>query len=174
MTLVLILSVVLIVFLTTIIISNRIIAKKNQVDQAYSSIDVYLQKRFDLVPNLVSLLKVYLAHEKEILNKITQLRIDSKRSDNPIESIENSNRLTGIMSSLNLHIEDYPELKADEQFSNLQNELTDIEELISAARRAYNAAVTRYNNSIQMFPASIIAGIRKDKKQLLLDIPISK
>lgn len=173
MIIVLILSAILFVILAIIVINNRIVAKKNQVAQAFGCIDVYLKKRFDSVPNLVSILKVYLAHEKEILSDITQLRNDSKKVNNPNESIQSSNRLTGIMSGLNLHIEDYPQLKADEQFSKLQNELADIEELISAARRAYNAAVTRYNNAIQMFPASIIAGIRKDKTQLLLEIPIS-
>ncbi|MCT4582097.1 MAG: LemA family protein [Flavobacteriales bacterium] len=164
--------IVIILVIAAIVINNQIITKKNQAAQAFGSIEVYLKKRFDLIPNLVAMLNKYLAHEKEILLKITELRssIDHPETS-PNQKIEKSNEFTQLLSGLALNVENYPELKADQQFSKLQYELTDIEEQISAARRAYNAAVTSYNNKIQQFPASIIAGIRKDKTQLLLEIP---
>ncbi|WP_347373786.1 LemA family protein [Aequorivita sp. Q41] len=157
--------------LSSIVINNQIIAKKNQVAQAYGSIEVYLKKRFDLIPNLVAMLNKYLAHEKEILLKVTELRSQIEKAEAPKEKIEASNELTKVMRGLNINVENYPNLKADQQFLNLQFQLTDIEDQISAARRAYNAAVTAFNNKIQMFPASVIASLRKDETAALLEIP---
>jgi len=162
------------VIITAIVINNQIIAKKNQVAQAYGSIEIYLKKRFDLIPNLVAMLNKYMAHEKEILLKVTQLRSQIETATEPKEKIEASNEITKVMSGLNINVENYPELKADTQFKNLQFELSDIEDQISAARRAYNAAVTAFNNKIEMFPASLVAGIRKDASQVLLEIPLAE
>lgn len=162
---------IVIIFIVCIIINNQIIAKKNRVAQAFGSIEIYLKKRFDLIPNLVAMLNKYLAHEKDILLQTTALRTKAEVSKNPQEKIEASNELTNIMSGLQVQVENYPSLKADVQFNNLQLELSDIENQISAARRAYNAAVTDYNNKIQMFPASIVASFRKDKPEILLEIP---
>lgn len=152
-------------------INNQIIAKKNRVAQAFGSIEIYLKKRFDLIPNLVAMLNKYLIHEKDLLLKTTTLRTKADTSNNTQEKIEASNELTKIMTGLQVQVENYPNLKADRQFTNLQFELSDIESQISAARRAYNAAVTDYNNKIQMFPASVIANFRKDKSEILLEIP---
>jgi len=159
------------IIIVAIVVNNQIIAKKNQVAQAFGSIEVYLKKRFDLIPNLVVMLNKYITHEKEVFLKVTKLRSKADEAKNPQEKIEASNELTKVMSGLHLNVENYPDLKADKQFINLQFELTDIEDQISAARRAYNAAVTGYNDKIQMFPASIIAGFRKDKTDTLLEIP---
>ncbi|UNY98598.1 LemA family protein [Zhouia spongiae] len=166
-----IVAVVLLVTIVGIVINNQIIAKKNQMAQAFGSIEIYLKKRFDLIPNLAAMLSKYLAHEKEILLKVTALRGQIERAIEPKEKIEASNELTKVMSGLNVNVENYPDLKADKQFINLQFELSDMEDQISAARRAFNAAVTSYNDQIQMFPASIVAGIRKDKAETLLEIP---
>lgn len=165
------LTILAVIIIIAIVINNQIIAKKNQVTQAFGSIEIYLKKRFDLIPNLITILNKYLAHEKEILLKVTELRSKADNAKNPQEKIEASNELTNVMSGLNINVENYPDLKADKQFLNLQFELTDIEDQISAARRAYNATVTSYNDKIQMFPASIIASIRKDKTDTLLEIP---
>ena len=162
---------VLVILVTAIIINNQIIKHNNQVSQAFGSIEIYLKKRFDLIPNLVAMLNKYMAHEKEILLKITELRSQTEKANAPNEKIEASNELTKLMGRLTVNVENYPDLKADKQFTHLQYELTDIEDQISAARRAYNSAVTIYNNKIQMFPASIVASIRKDKKNTLLEIP---
>jgi LemA protein len=156
-----------------IVINNQIIARKNQVSQAFGSIEIYLKKRFDLIPNLIAMLKKYMEHEKEILLKVTELRSNIDKSSEANEKIRASNELTHLVSGLNLTLENYPDLKADKQFASIQFELADIEDQLSAARRAYNAAVTQYNNTIQMFPASMIAGFRKDQIQTLLEIPKS-
>ncbi len=157
--------------LVSILINNQIIAKKNQVEQAFGSIEIYLKKRFDLIPNLVAMLNKYLEHEKEVILEATKLRAMVNDATSPQEKIETSNELSKLMGGLNVNVENYPELKADKQFANLQFNLTDIEDQISASRRAYNASVISYNNKIQMFPASIIAKIRKDKLNSLLEIP---
>ncbi|WP_203258233.1 LemA family protein [Hyunsoonleella ulvae] len=164
-------AVILLVLIAGIVINNQIVARKNLVAQAFGSIEIYLKKRFDLIPNLAATLNKYLAHEKDILLKVTELRSQIEKATEPKEKIQASNKLTKVMSGLNINVENYPDLKADTQFINLQFELSDMENQISAARRAFNAAVTSYNNKIQMFPASIIAGMRKDKAETLLEIP---
>ena len=156
-----------------VIINNRIIAKKNQVAQAYGSIEIYLKKRFDLLPNLAAMVKKYMEHEKVILLKVTELRSQVAGAIDQKGKIEASNELTKILGGLNITVENYPELKADKQFLHLQYEVSEMEDQISAARRAFNAAVVQYNNQIQMFPSSLIAGIRKDENELLLEIPKS-
>ncbi len=166
-------SVLIVLIVLGIITSNQIIEKKNAILQTYGSIEIYLKKRFDLIPNLVALLKKYMEHEKEVLLQLTELRSKTE-ADKSIEgNVKASNEFSGLMNNFNLTAENYPELKADSLFINLQHELSDLEEYISAARRAYNASVTVYNNKIQMFPASIIAGIRKDRTEPLLEIPKS-
>lgn len=160
-----------IIIIMGIVLSNQIIAKNNQVAQAFGSIEIYLKKRFDLIPNLVAMLNKYMAHEKEIILKATELRSKADKAATPEEKIAASNELTKVVSGLKINVENYPDIKADRQFLNLQFTLTDIEDQISAARRAYNAAVTSYNDKIQMFPASLIAGFRKDKPHTLLEIP---
>ena len=157
--------------LITIRANNQIIARKNQVAQAFGSIEIYLKKRFDLIPNLVAMLNKYMAHEKEVLVKVTQLRSQVSAAREPKEKIQASNELTKIIGDLDLNVENYPNLRADTQFLELQHQLTDIEDHISAARRAYNAAVTAYNNKIQMFPINLMAQLRKDKAAVLLEIP---
>lgn len=166
-------------FLVLIIIlgvstNNKIIEKKNRTINAFGSIEIYLKKRFDLIPNLVSLLNKYLAHEKDILLKVTELRGKVDKAQNSEDKLAASNELTNVMSGLNINVENYPNLKADRQFLSIQYELMNLEDQISAARRAYNASVIDYNNKIQMFPASIIAGIRKDDAKQILEIPKSE
>jgi LemA protein len=160
-----------IIGITAISINNKIVAKKNQVAQTFGSIEIFLKKRFDLIPNLIAMLNKYLSHEKEVLLKITELRSNIERNSDANQKIRASNELTHLLAGLNINVENYPDLKADKQFTNIEFELSDIEDQISAARRAYNAAVTSYNNTIQMFPSNVIANIRKEKTQVLLDIP---
>lgn len=162
---------ILLLIVIGIIINNQIIAKKNRVLESFGSIDIYLKKRFDLLPNLISTLKKYLQYEQNVLLKVTELRSQAEFSEKQSEKIEVSNEITKVLGGLNLTIENYPDLKADKQFLNLQYELANIEDMLSAARRAYNASVTSYNNKIQQFPASLIAKIRKDQRQQLLIIP---
>ena len=169
MTFYIIIGILALIALFFISINNQIIGKKNKIKEAFGSIDTYLKKRFDLIPNLTAVVNKYASHEKELLSDITKLRSKMDNANNVSEKMEASNQLTSMLSGLNVTVENYPDLKADGQYLNLQKNLTDTEEQISAARRTYNAAVTTYNDNIQMFPASIIASIRGDKIDYVLE-----
>lgn len=169
MRLFIILGILVIIVFGFIVINNQIIAKKNKIKEAFGSIDAYLKKRFDLIPNLVMVVKKYASYEKELLIDITRIRSGMDTAKTVSEKMKMSNQISTLLSGLKITMENYPDLKADGQFLNLQYNLTDIEEQLSAARRTYNAAVIQYNNKIQMFPASIVAGIRGDKKEYVLE-----
>lgn len=139
---------------------NRLIAKRNQVTNAFSSIDVMLKKRFDLLPNLVETIKQYTSYEEGVLTKITELR--SKAASVQLsneEKIDLDRKIGSAVSGMMVNVENYPELKANQNFLNLQTVWTESEEQIAAARRNYNSSVTEYNNAIMMFPGSIFAGM---------------
>lgn len=149
---------------------NSLIGKKNQVDYAYSGIDVQLKKRHDLIPNLVATVKQYMEHERGLLERITELRARATTSNLPeSERMQAEAQLSGALRSLMIAVENYPQLKANENFLHLQASLNDIEEQIAAARRAYNAAVTDYNNAIEMFPTNLVAGMMGLKRRAVFE-----
>lgn len=146
--------------------NNALIGKRNSVENAFSSIDVMLKKRHDLIPNLVASVKSFANHEKELLSNITALR--SKAMEPNLSSDEKigvENKLTGMLGQLRVQMEAYPEIKSDQNYLQLQASLNETEEQISAARRAFNASVNDYNNKVEMFPSSIIAGMKKFKRK---------
>ena len=146
--------------LVLLFIYNGLVWRKNRVEQAFSSIDVYLKMRYDLIPNLVAAVKGYMEHEEEVLTEITELRARAVKTRlGTDEAVEVNNRIGRALGGIFAVIENYPELKASANVMNLQRNLTEIEEKISASRRAYNAAVTDFNNSVEMFPSSIVAGM---------------
>ena len=138
-----------------------LIKKKNKVLEAFSSVDVQLKKRYDLIPNLVSVAKGYMAYEKTVLEKITELRTQAMNLSNKQADISKKINLNYAISSNLSQIvvlaENYPELKSNEVMLNLMRNLTDVEEHIAAARRFYNSAVNEINNMVEMFPSNIIA-----------------
>ena len=147
------------IILLVILSYNTLVKRKNEVSNAFGSIDVMLKKRYDLIPNLVEVVKKYMEHEQNLLLEITKLRTHAI-SDIPInEKIDGHNEIQNKVNGLLMNVENYPNLKADTSFINLQATWTSSEEQISASRRYYNSAVTDYNNSIQMFPSNIIANI---------------
>lgn len=149
---------------------NSLIAKKNQVDYAYSGIDVQLKKRHDLIPNLVATVRQYMEHERELLERITELRARAVSPEVPEgERMQVEAALSSALRSLMVAVENYPNLKANENFLHLQASLNDIEEQIAAARRAYNAAVTDYNNAIEMFPTNLVAGMMGLKRRAVFE-----
>ena len=150
---------------------NSLVAKRNQVKNAFASIDTLLKKRYDLIPNLVNTVKQYMEHENETLTKIAQLRSRAVESSNIDEQAEIDSQMSGLMKSLMVQVENYPNLKANENFLKLQSSLNNIEGQIAAARRAYNAAVTNYNTSIQVFPNSVIASMANFTPFKLFEIP---
>ncbi len=143
-----------------IISYNSLIAKKNYVSTAESSIDVMLKKRFDLIPNLVSSVRVHMNHEKALLAELSRLRTQLSTSELELdERMRIENQLTGTIASLLAIAEKTPELSANAQFLNLQRSLSNVEEQISAARRSFNAAATDYNNSLEMIPSNVVAAL---------------
>lgn len=149
-------------FLVTIIIYNTLIRKRNEVENAFGGMDVQLKKRYDLIPNLVATVKQYATHERELFEKITEMRGKAMGGTlNTNEKVALDNEISAGMRSIMVAVENYPDLKANESFMNLQRNLTEVESQISAARRTYNAVITDFNNAIQTFPSSIIAGMMK-------------
>lgn len=155
-TLILIILIIVAILIISIIkIYNKIIRLQNRVKSAESSIDICLNQRFDLIPNLVECVKTYTKHEKVLLENIVKQRTEYSQNKNLKKASELNNTLNKIIAV----VENYPELKASEQFLNLQNNLVEIEDQLQIARRVYNVEVQRYNSTIQIVPNNIIAGI---------------
>lgn len=146
--------------LIVIILYNSLISKKNQVTNIFASLDALLKKRYDLIPNLIDSVKTYMNYEKSILTEITNLRtkaMSNKISDD--EKIELNSKLSRAIGGVFVAVENYPDLKSNQNFLQLQSALNEIEEQISAARRAYNASIMDFNNAVEMFPTNILAKI---------------
>lgn len=149
-----------VVLLIGIGVYNSLIGKKNQVTNAFSAIDVMLKKRYDLIPNLVETIKQYMQYESETLTKIIQMRTQGTSGNlSDTEKIQLDQQLNTAVRGVMVNVENYPDLKANTNFINLQNTWTESEEQIAAARRTYNSAVTTYNNAVMMFPSSVFAGM---------------
>ena len=159
--LILIILVVLVVILglTVMVLYNRLVALKNRVEAAWAQIDVQLQRRAELIPNLVETVKGYAAHEKETLDAVITARNAVQSASGPAESAAADNMLTGALKSVFALAEAYPDLKANQNFLNLQETLTGTEDKIAYARQFYNDTVNRYNNKIQTFPSLVVAGM---------------
>lgn len=170
-TIVIIVLVVVLVF-SVVSMYNGLVRRRNEVDNAFGGMDVQLKKRYDLIPNLVSTVKQYAAHEKDLLEKVTEMRAQatSGKLSNE-EKVTLDNQISAGMKGIMVAVEGYPDLKANENFINLQRTLNEVESQISAARRTYNAVITMYNNGIQTFPRNIIAGMMKMQTKLVFVIP---
>ena len=140
---------------------NGLIQSRNKVKNAWSQIDVQLQRRFDLIPNLVEAVKGYMSHESDTLTKIAELRTSWANASTVHEKAELDNQLSGALKTIMAVSENYPELKASQNFSELQEELRNTENKISYARQFYNDSVTMYNTKIELVPTNIIAGMFK-------------
>jgi LemA protein len=139
---------------------NSLVSKKNQIANAEGSIDAMLKKRFDLIPNLVETCKVYLSHEKEVFNNLAELRSKATTGKMDVSQMESINTAASKnVGNLLLMAENYPELKSSNNFIQLQASWNETEDQIAASRRFYNTAITEYNNSIQMFPSNLVAGL---------------
>ncbi|MCG8701978.1 MAG: LemA family protein [Bacteroidales bacterium] len=152
-------GVISLIFLTIISLYNNLVRKKNETENAFGSVDAMLKKRYDLIPNLVETVKKYMVHEAGLLQEITNIRSGLTKDIPDDKKVEIHNDLTSKLNNVILQVENYPDLKASRNFLNLQGALNDVEEQISAARRFYNDAVTKYNNAVQVFPSNIIASV---------------
>ena len=159
--------VIVVVLLSGVGIYNNLVSLRNNVKKSESGIDVYLNERFDLIPNLVECVKGYSKHEREIFEEVTRLRNEYKSSGNDLEKAE---VLNNKMNQLIAVAENYPDLKASEQYLNLQNALTKIESQLQAARRIYNSDVTEYNNKLEVIPSNLIANMFGFKPEKLFEI----
>lgn len=138
---------------------NGLVRLRNQVKNAWSQIDVQLKRRYDLIPNLIDTVKGYMKHEAETFEKITKYRAQAMSAESVGEKSKAEGMLSGALGQLRVAVENYPDLKANQNFLALQEELTSTENKISFSRQNYNDQVLFYNNKIQMFPSNIVAGM---------------
>ena len=154
-----ILAIVVIIVIAVIAMYNGLVSARVKVDNAWSQIDVQLQRRFDLIPNFVETVKGYTSHESETFEKIAQLRTSWANAGTVAEKADLDNQLSGALKTIMAVSESYPELKANQNFSELSEELRNTENKISFSRQFYNDTVTMYNTKLQVFPSNIIAGM---------------
>jgi LemA protein len=153
------LGVLVILIMFIIAAYNSLVRLRNQVKNAWAQIDVQLKRRHDLIPNLIETVKGYMVHERETLTKITEARSNAMSANTIPEKAQAEGVLSGLMGKLQIAVEAYPDLKANQNFLALQEELTSTENKISYSRQSYNDQVLNYNNKTQVFPSNIIAGM---------------
>lgn len=164
-----ILAVIILIIIYAFILYNNFISLDNKVKEAFSTMDVYLKKRWDLIPNLVETVKGYTKYEEETLTRVTKLRNTVYNEMTNDEKIINNEELSSDVSKIMALKEAYPELKANENFIDLSNKLTKIEDDIANARKYYNGTVRIYNNKVQMFPNNIFAKIFNYKTKRMFE-----
>jgi LemA protein len=156
---IIILVVIVILVVSTILLYNGLVGLRNRVKNAWSQIDVQLKRRTDLIPNLVETVKGYASHEKTVFENVTKARSSLMNAKTVQENADANNMLTDSLKSLFAVAENYPELKASENFRQLQAQLSETEDKIAYSRQFYNDTVLMYNNKVQMFPSSILASM---------------
>jgi LemA protein len=154
-----ILIVVAVLLVIGVLIYNRLIQSRNRVDNAWGQVEVQLKRRYDLIPNLVETVKGYAAHEQQTFERVTQARAAAQSASGPAEQAQAEGILTQALRQLFAVAEAYPELRASENFQNLQNELAETENKIAVSRQIYNDSVLTYNNTVQQVPTNLVAGI---------------
>src|SRR5215204_4328920 len=152
-----VIGVIALIGLIYILTRNSMVGSRNRVDEAWSGIDVQLKRRHDLVPNLVETVKGYATHERETFEKVTQARAAAMQAQGPAEASQAEGMLSQALGGLRVVAENYPDLRATENFQQLSRNLSELEDEIQASRRIYNSNVMAYNTDIQQFPGSIIA-----------------
>ncbi|WP_295603160.1 LemA family protein [uncultured Methanobrevibacter sp.] len=165
---------VIFVIVTFIHMYNNLIGLRNRVQNSYAQIDVQLKRRNDLIPNLVETVKGYASHEKGVLEEVTQARTGVMNATTVEETSAADNQLTGALKTLFAVAENYPDLKANSNFQQLQSELSDTEDKIAYARQFYNDVVLKYNNACQQFPSSMLAKLFRFKEETYFETPESE
>ena len=151
--------IIAIIAIFVIVKYNSLVALRQRVKNSWSQIDVQLQRRFDLIPNLVECVKGYMGHESDVLEKVTNLRTSWANATTTSDKIKIDNQLTESLKTIMAVSENYPDLKANENFISLQKELSGTEDKISYSRQFYNDIVTKYNTELEVFPSNIVAGM---------------
>lgn len=171
-TLYILLGLALFIGLAVVFMYNSLVRMRNRVKEAWADIDVQLKRRHDLIPNLIDTVKGYMTHEREVLENVTKARADVMKAQSPEDRQKGENMLTDALKSLFAVSENYPDLKASQNFMELQRELSDTENKIQAARRFYNTNVRDYNTSIESVPTNMIAGMFGFKHEELFKIEV--
>jgi len=158
----LIIGIILVLGVIAISMYNGLIKKKNNVENSFSGIDVMLKKRYDLIPNLVETVKTFLTHEKDLLTEVTKLRSQAMNPNvSSDEKVQLNNQISKVMGGIMVAVENYPDIKSNTNFLQLQSSWEEIENEIAGARVFYNSTVLELNNSIEMFPSNLMAGFMK-------------
>ena len=173
-TLIVLIVIIAVVALFLISIYNSLVKLRNQVKNAWSQIDVQLKRRHDLIPNLIETVKGYMTHERDTLENITKARSQAVAAEGVGDKAKAEGELTTALGKFNLVVENYPDLKANQNFLSLQEELTSTENKISFSRQNYNDQVLFYNNKIQMFPSNIVAGMFQFNEEEFFEIEDEK
>ncbi|OIQ37507.1 MAG: hypothetical protein BM563_08255 [Bacteroidetes bacterium MedPE-SWsnd-G1] len=167
---IIIVAIFAIVLLMLISFYNKLVKLRNNRENAFADIDVQLKQRHDLIPQLVETVKGYMKHEEKVLTNVTAARAGALNAGSINEKIAAENQLSTALSGLNIAVEAYPDLKASTNFMQLQEEISDIENKLSAVRRFFNSATKEYNNVVQTFPSNIIAGMFSFNKESMFDV----
>ena len=165
-----ILAITILIILFVISVYNGLVRARQKLKNAWSQIEVQLQRRFDLIPNLVESVKGYMGHESEVLEKVTELRTSWANATSSSEKVELDNQLSGALKTIMAVSENYPDLKANQNFADLQANLKETENKISFSRQFYNDAVTMYNTKLEVFPSNIIANMFAFKPETLFNV----
>ena len=173
MTLIIIIAVIAVLVLAVIGIYNNLVKLRNNRENAFADIDVQLKQRYDLVPQLVATVKGYAEHEKGLLEAVTAARSAAVNASSIDDKIKADQQLTSALAGLKVSVEAYPDLKANQNFLQLQGELSDIENKLAAVRRYFNSATRELNNAVQTFPNNILAGMFGFKKEAMYEIEAS-
>ncbi|MEE4215472.1 MAG: LemA family protein [Bacteroidales bacterium] len=168
--LIIILVIVVILLLTLISLYNRLVRLRNNRENAFADIDVQLRQRHDLIPQLVDAVKGYMTHERELLTEVTNARAQAMQAGTINEKIGAEERLTRALGGIQVAVEAYPDLKASQNFMQLQEEISDVENKLAAVRRFFNAATKELNIAVQVFPSNIIAGMFGFHKEPMFDL----
>ena len=168
---IIIVAVVVLLIIMCIGIYNSLVKLRNNRENAFANIDVQLKQRHDLIPQLVATVKGYAQHEKELLLKVTEARAAAMQATGINDKIQAENQLTSALAGLKVSLEAYPDLKANQNFLQLQGEISDIENKLAATRRYFNTATRELNNQVQTFPANILAGMFGFHKEPMFEVP---
>jgi LemA protein len=163
-------AVLVILFLMVIGLYNRLVKLRNNRENAFADIDVQLKQRLDLIPQLVEAVKAYMKHESTVLIEITNARNNALKARTINEKIAAENQVSGALQGLNVAVEAYPDLKANQNFMQLQQEISDVENKLAAARRFFNSATKEFNNAVQTFPSNILAGMFGFQREPMFDL----
>lgn len=170
MAVIIVIGVIVLIIIWVISLYNRLVRLRNRRQNAFADIDVQLRQRHDLVPQLVETVKGYAGHERELLIKVTEARSAAVAATTIDGKIAAEQQLSSALAGLKVQVEAYPDLKANQNFLQLQEELSDIENKLAAARRFFNGATTEYNNAVESFPGNLIANNFGFKREIMFDL----